>query len=414
MMHLGDLGTLPRLRASNSLAFVDKVFDHLTEARPFVVQPSSHGAGPPVQCEAVPDTFGWYARDHSMTDLDLPAMVVFTSGTEGPPKAIVLSHLNLAYTTGRIVSAMGLTDEVREYVGVPVTHSFGLGRIRAVSAVGGRAYLSPRGFDAVEFSRMLASGDVNALSAVPTTLRVILKFPEFVGRSGDRLRWLEIGSQHMTAHEKREIRQVFPNARIVQHYGLTEASRTTFLDVSDASNETLDSVGKPGNGIEVRVTSSGRIQIRGNHVARYQLRNDRHEALTDADGWLLTSDTGRIFDGHLYFEGRCDDVINCGGIKIPPDILEAAIRDRLKTLGAVVAVRIPDQMRGDGILLVAEATALESADIRSAALDSLKSWGVSAAGALHVRTQESIPLTPTGKPNRRILAQAFIDSDRSG
>ncbi|MEZ5702048.1 MAG: AMP-binding protein [Burkholderiaceae bacterium] len=64
-----------------------------------------------------------------------PAQVSFTSGTEGKPKGIVLSYANLADAADRIIAEMELTAEVREYIGVPVTHSFGMARARVISAV---------------------------------------------------------------------------------------------------------------------------------------------------------------------------------------------------------------------------------------------------------------------------------------
>lgn len=171
---------------------------------------------------------------------DLPAQVTFTSGTEGKPKGIVLSYANLADAADRIIDQMQLTAEVREYVGVPVTHSFGMARIRVISAVGGQSFIPSRGFDPLELARMLEAGEVNSLSAVPTLLRILLQKPQAIGEAGKKLRWMEIGSQYMTAAEKRGVRDLFPNARIVQHYGLTEASRSTFLLISDVSDELLE------------------------------------------------------------------------------------------------------------------------------------------------------------------------------
>ena len=137
---------------------------------------------------------GWFVESHPLNRDDRPAQVTYTSGTEGQPKGVVLTYSNLADAAERIIVEMELTSDVREYVGVPVTYSFGLGRIRAVSAAGGRSYLPPRGFDPLELSRMLTSGEVNALSAVPTLLRILLQMPDIIGRAGRKLRWLEIGN----------------------------------------------------------------------------------------------------------------------------------------------------------------------------------------------------------------------------
>ena len=231
---------------TNSLDFVEQVFALYDAHVPLVMLSDEAQAGnlPGItvdRCIVPVERTGWFTARHPIVDTDQIAQISYTSGTEGQPKGIVLTHANLADATRRIIDAMQMTDEIREYVGVPATYSFGLARYRAISAVGGQAYMPPRGFDPAELARMLAAGQVNALSAVPTLLRILLASPELMGDAGSQLRWMEIGSQQMTADEKRAIRTLFPKARIVQHYGLTEASRSTFLSLSDVSDDHLDS-----------------------------------------------------------------------------------------------------------------------------------------------------------------------------
>ena len=120
------------------------------------------------RCIVPSDRTGWFTTQHAIRQDDQIAQITFTSGTEGEPKGIVLTYANLADATKRIIQQMKMTAEIREYVGVPATFSFGLARFRAVSAVGGHAYMPSRGFDPAELGRMLAAGQVNALSVVPT------------------------------------------------------------------------------------------------------------------------------------------------------------------------------------------------------------------------------------------------------
>ncbi|UIY32604.1 fatty acid--CoA ligase family protein (plasmid) [Neorhizobium galegae] len=299
---------------------------------------------------------GWFTERHPLIHDNRPAQVTYTSGTEGKPKGIVLTYSNLADAAERIIEQMGLTARTREYVGVPVIYSFGIARVRAVSAVGGQCFLPPRGFDPLEFARMLRSGEVNALSAVPTLLRLILQAPDVIRDAGKKLLWLEIGSQYMTGAEKREVRALFPNARIVQHYGLTEASRTTFLRISDVPDDLLESVGRPVGKTEVDISSEGLIRIRGPHVASWRFDGDQLLDLKGPEGWLETSDLGHMKDGYLYYDGRADDMINSGGVKIEPNMLEARISQLVGQLGNIVVAKVPDALRGDGVLVAAEST----------------------------------------------------------
>jgi hypothetical protein len=396
----------------NSCSYVQHVFALNEKRQPLVSFPDEEAAKEPIgltidRC-IVPETGGgWFSERHALIHDDLPAQVTFTSGTEGKPKGIVLSYANLADAAERLIEQMALTSEVREYIGIPVTHSFGMARMRVVSAVGGHSYLPLRGFDPVELSRMLMAGEVNALSAVPTLLRILLRKPELFKEAGPRLRWMEIGSQFMSAAEKRSVRDLFPNARIVQHYGLTEASRSTFLQISEAPDALLESVGRAVGKTEVGISPEGHIQIRGPHIAQWRIEGDHFQALTNSDGWLITSDLGHIVDGYLYFDGRADDVINCGGVKINPDILEARISKLLPQSGKVVVAKAPDALRGEGVLVVSESGATDPDQLRSAASEALKMLGLDVDDALHVQLVSTIPQTATGKPLRRVLTEDF-------
>ncbi|MCB2016969.1 MAG: acyl--CoA ligase, partial [Hydrogenophaga sp.] len=362
----------------------------------------------------VPDVGGgWFKEQHNLIRDDLPAQVTFTSGTEGKPKAIVLSYANLADAADRLIDQMGLTSEVREYIGVPVTHSFGMARARVVSAVGGWSYLPQKGFDPNELSRMLGAGEVNSLAAVPTLLRILLQKPEVIGDAGKKLRWMEIGSQYMSAAEKRAIRNLFPNARIVQHYGLTEASRSTFLQISDCPDTLLESVGRPVGKTEIEISADGLIRIRGPHVAKWRIEDGHFKSLPGPDGWLVTSDRGHMDNGHLFYDGRADDLINSGGVKVNPDQLEAQIGKLLGQSGKVVVTKVPDPIRGEGVLVVTDNVDLPVSRLKAASAEALKSLGLEVGDAMHVRSVESIPVTATGKPLRRVLTDEFVAESKA-
>lgn len=398
----------------NSIAYVEQMFALYEARRPLVTVTSEEQAsrlsGIVIdRCIVPADRSGWFAGRHPLIHDDLPAQVTYTSGTEGQPKGIVLTYANLADAAERIIKEMQMTDEVREYVGVPATFSFGMARYRAIAAVGGQAYLPPRGFDPMELGRMLAAGEVNALSAVPTLLRVLLTSPEVIGNAGKQLRWMEIGSQHMTADEKRRIRELFPNARIVQHYGLTEASRSTFLQISGASNDELDSVGKPVGKTEVQLSADRRIMIRGPHVAKSRIDATGLHDLLDAEGWLQTNDLGHMRDGYVFFDGRADDLINCGGVKVVPDQLEDSIRSRLEPGAQIAVAKIPDAQRGDGVLVVVkQAPSADLGRVRGAAVAALREKGIDAGSSLQIMAVDAIPVTGTGKTQRSVLAAQFV------
>lgn len=352
------------------------------------------------------DDSGWFTEDLAPIHDDTPAQLSFSSGTTGAPKPILLSHRALADATERLIEAMAIDGSIAEYLGVPATYSFGLARARVVAAVGGRLYVPPRGFDPAELARMLAAGEVNALSAVPTLLRVLIANPGLIPpAAAGALRWLEIGSQPMSADEKRAVLALFPNARIVQHYGLTEASRTTFLDLRGADAEGLASVGSPIGATELRIDEAGHICIRGPHVATGLLHPDGLAPVTDGEGWLRTSDLGRIdAAGRLHFLGRADHVMNIGGIKVPAELLEERIAALLTpAAGAAIAVAgVPDAMRGE-IAMVAHLADADRAALAAAVRQAAATFALKPADIMLAEVA-AIPRTETGKIQRSALA----------
>ena len=142
---MADQIEIVALEAQNSLEFLDTVFDLYAAGRPFAIfRPGSDPADYPalrvVETLRPGLSHGWaspkIAPPPTKTGSDI-AQIVFSSGTEGKPKAIALSRAALADTEDRLIEVMGITDEIREYIGVPVTYSFGLGRARVVARAGG-------------------------------------------------------------------------------------------------------------------------------------------------------------------------------------------------------------------------------------------------------------------------------------
>lgn len=395
---------------ANSLAYLHAVITAWREHAVAVpVEPSSDPALAGISIEERVRTThggGWFADRISPDDNPSPSQISFTSGTTGTPKPILLSRRALSDVTQRVIGVMRLDSSIREYIGVPVTFSFGLGRARAIAAVGGASYLPSHGFRPDEVAHMLREGTINALSAVPSQLRLIVLQRNLFEKVGNRLLWLESGSQYMSAEEKAIIHEIFPNARIVQHYGLTEASRTTFLDVSTADNVALESIGAPTGSVELKIDAEGRICIRGPHLADGIIDPEGLVPLTDPDGWLRTNDLGEIKGGLVYFKGRTDHLINVGGIKVPAELFEQRLAQQIGPDAASIAVAArTNRLRGNTVM-VAHLRDVEVRHLHKAARTVAMSFGLGAADLSLVEVAE-IPRTSTGKISRTALIEAY-------
>ncbi|MER5173783.1 AMP-binding protein [Thioclava kandeliae] len=408
--------SLTALQAQSSLDFLQKAFELYGQGQLFAIcrQDTDLSRYPGLRVtQTVSSTVGhgWLRpRWQAMPTLDDPAQIVFSSGTEGRPKAIVISGRALSDVEDRLIEVMDITSEIREYIGVPVTYSFGLGRARVIARVGGELYL-PERFDPVEIKELLAAGEINAISAVPSLWRLLLAQPDFLAGLGQKVRWIEIGSQYMSAAEKLQMRSLFPNARIVQHYGLTEASRSSFLVIDQAAEDRLESVGRAFGLTEIRIGSEEEICIRGPHLASGIITDDGLVApVCDQDGWLHTKDRGDIQGMDLYYRGRLDDQINLSGIKFASESLEARMAGLVQVgQGCFAVTGVRDLLRGEALLLAVKAEVADYARLLEAALaQAVQEKGV-AAGQIRVLMLDELPLTGSGKIRRAALRDIWAE-----
>ena len=265
------------------------------------------------------------------------AVILYTTGTTGPKKGVMLSHINLNSAAENIIRFMELKNDIVEILPMPFSHSFGFGRLRCVLGVGGSAIIE-NGFLRPEF--ILGSLDkyqANAISSVPAGFAILLGFyPDFFRKAAPQIKYIEIGSDFMDLKIKKQLIDLCPNAKICMHYGLTEASRAAFLDFSRDKNF-LETAGKSthdvnikiieNNGKEAKTCNPGEIVIRGDIVMKGYWNKPELTAETLKGGWLHTGDSGFLDkNGYLHLIGREEDIINIRGMKAAPGEIEEIIK----------------------------------------------------------------------------------------
>lgn len=360
-------------------------------------------------------------HDEPKAQLELPLLqstdvadIMFTTGTTGRPKGVCLTHDNIAGSACNTNGFIGTQSSDIEALALPLSHSFGLGRLRCVLIAGASLVLVGNFANLKSFFNVLEKEKVTGFGMVPAVWQYIKRLSgNRIARFADQLRYIEIGSAAMPIEDKRLLMELLPNTRICMHYGLTEASRAMFSEFHQ-SQDHLDAIGRPASSlVEACVLDEqgdvvpdgvdGEICVRGNMVVQsYFLLQDNAGAFHG--DWFRTGDWGhRDHDGLFYLTGRKKELINVGGEKVSPE----AIEDAIKSLGvadcACVGVPDPKGVLGEvpKAFLVKGDSILDFDEIKSRLLTKLPPHEVPVEWAW----VDAIPRTSSGKIQRLKLKQ---------
>ena len=351
-------------------------------------------------------------------DADDIAVLLFTSGTTGEPKAAVLRHRHLTSYVISTVDFMGSADDEAALVSVPPYH------IAAVSAVltstyGGRRVVHLEAFTPEGWVALARRERVTHAMMVPTMLGRVLDVLEADGQGLPSLRHLSYGGGRMPVATIERALRALPAINFVNAYGLTETSSTIAVLSPDDHREAvssaeprvrarLGSVGRPlpslelgirdVEGREVPAGTEGEIWVRGEQVSGEYLGR----RAIRPDGWFPTSDRGWLdTDGFLFVGGRLDDVIVRGGENISPGEIEDVLRGH-PAIRDVAVIGLPDEEWGERIVAVVVADPTPP-------VEALRAWVRERLRSTKTPEQviyrESLPYTETGKLLRRALQQ---------
>jgi acyl-CoA synthetase (AMP-forming)/AMP-acid ligase II len=349
------------------------------------------------------------------------ACLMYTTGSTGEPKGVMLSHRGLGAALAHIIEYVGFSKDDREAVVLPLSHSFGLGEAYCTLITGGFLWIN----DGLRPMKAVFGGfrdhRITALSTTPSMLRLLLGVyrTPFLASMRD-LRRMIVNSEPLPPEQTADLLTLFPDADIVSYYGLTEASRSTFLRPRQEPSWRYRSAGRPAPRVEVAIhdeadvsvgrQTEGEVCIRGPHLAAGYWRRPEEQAAAFRDGWLHTGDLGVLDgDGYLTITGRLKDQINVGGLKVSASDIERVIRNHPMTADvAVLGMPDPDGLRGEVVcaVIVPRGAALAPRDVFAFCASRLEA----AAQPRHVVLVDRIPRAETGKvlkgELRQLLARA--------
>lgn len=381
----------------------------------------------PAMFETIPDlATALEEMDGSDIGDDAAALIMFTSGTTARKKGVILSHGNLCQAVHNINTAMGIDETIREYVTMPLYHSFGLGRLRCVISVGGTLAMNSGPFSPLALAQIVRKGAINAISGVPAVFATLIEvFGPVLESIGAQINVVEIGSAEMPRAHKERLLELMPDARIFMHYGLTEASRSTFIEFRSQSAR-IDTVGTAAPNVNITIRDDhgrelphgqfGEIVVSGRHVCAGYLDSpldspEVQRGRLRSDGFF-TGDFGRLdADGFLTLSGRKDDMINYAGIKISPLEVERYLTDVLRGCDfAVVGVKDPKGLMGEiPVLAWAQLPGTRSRGLDNHTIASLADTVLDKAYLpRQIVEVEQIPRTVNGKIRRGELRDLLL------
>jgi long-chain acyl-CoA synthetase len=293
---------------------------------------------------------------------DAVADLMFTSGTTGEPKGVPLTQDNLRAAVQNINQYIGNCASDVELIPMPLSHSFGLARMRCALYVGSEIVLSQGLGRVKKIFELIEKYQVSGIGMVAPGWSYLHKISgERIGRFASQLKWIEFGSAPMEKKDKILLMRLLPNTRICMHYGLTEASRATFIEFH-AEKLHLHTIGKPSPLTEIGIFDNagarlskntvGEICIKGEMVINnyYKMSSSSESFVGD---YFRSGDLGFIDDnGYIVLAGRKKEMINVGGRKVNPHEIELALSS-LEEISEAACVAMVDPNKVSGELVLA-------------------------------------------------------------
>jgi acyl-CoA synthetase (AMP-forming)/AMP-acid ligase II len=347
------------------------------------------------------------------------AVLLFTSGTTGDPKAAVLRHRHLTSYVISTVEFMGADEDEAALVSVPPYHIAAMSAVLSSVFAGRRLVYLPQ-FTPEAWVTAAREESITHAMVVPTMLGRILDVLDEQGESLPSLRHLSYGGGRMPHAVVERALTLLPGVGFVNAYGLTETSSTVAVLTPDdhraamavddpAVRARLGSVGRPlpvlelsirdEEGNEVGTGVTGEVWVRGEQVSGEYLGRS---SSVDSEGWFHTNDGGYLDEeGFLFVEGRLDDVIVRGGENLSPGSIEDCLREH-PAVEDVAVFGVPDDEWGEAVVcavVLREDTTASAEELQAWVRERLRS--TCTPTAVHFETE--LPYNETGKLLRRVL-----------
>ena len=350
------------------------------------------------------------------------AAMIYTSGTSGAPKGVMLSHANLMFTAMSIVRQRSIAPGDVSYCVLPMAHVVGLAAQFLGSMAGGaEVVLEPR-FSPAVAAKALAEDGVTAFAGVPALYAKLLEWLRESGATlhAPRLRLITVAGAPLTANLKADVEALF-GLPLHNGYGLTECAPTVAQTRADALRADC-AVGQPIPEVVTRIVNPQGMDVEGGSIGELWVRSPglmlgyyHNDVATrqaiNADGWFNTGDLARQeSDGALHIVGRTKELIIRSGLNVYPVEVEQAINSHPEVVqSAVVGRSIEANEEVVAFIEPAANSTLDAAGMQSYLRERLAAYKVPS----DIRFLPQLPASPTGKVLKGVLKVSAQEVDPS-
>ncbi|WP_202840330.1 class I adenylate-forming enzyme family protein [Luteimonas saliphila] len=349
-------------------------------------------------------------------DIDL-AMLVYTSGSTGEPKGVMMTHRNIEHAAGSITTYLRMAQDDVVLSVLPLAFDYGLYQLLMCVKLGATLVLEKSFAFPQKILPLLESERVTGFPLVPTMAALIVQLRNVKPEWAASVRFLTNTAAALPPAHIARLRELFPRARVYSMYGMTESKRCTWLPPEQLDRRP-DSVGIAIPDTEVWVAGDdgqplppdtvGELVVRGGHVMQGYWRNPEATDKALKPGrypWEKVLHTGDLFrmdaEGFLYFVGRKDDIIKSRGEKVSPKEVENVLY-ALPGVREAAVVGVPDEVLGralKALLVVADGMQIAPRDVIAHCAARLEDFMVPRL----IEFRAALPKTNTGKIRRAAL-----------
>lgn len=339
------------------------------------------------------------------------ALYLYTSGTTGRPKGVILTYDHLTYFPETLKSLEPITDRDVDGSILPMSHISGPIFLNLMVDVGLTLVI----VDEIRPRKILEEIQRNKITffhAVPPIFQMILNLPSRDRYDLSSLSWVAMMGTVVPEELMEDWVKEYPHTLALQGYGATETSPLLTLTSYEDAPRKMASAGRPVPRVEIKIVDKGGKELppgevgeviaRGPQIMKGYFKNPRATAQKIKDGWYYTGDLGRFDeDGYLYILGRSDEMIITGGMSVYPSEVENVLTAHSK-VAEVAAVGIPDSKRGEALkaLVVPKmGEEVSKRELLKFCRERLASFKIPKA----IELRDNLPRTRTGKVAKRQL-----------